>query len=184
MYLRAGKIWKRFLCSPNATFFIASFCFIYLHIFGSWSLKLDYFSTSLAGVIPRSPSWIICALNLVWYERRFFNKWRYLFVLSQAFRFPEVSDEDVSIDGPSNSSPSVTLTITGLPLLEDCSPGWLIPTLCLHLIWVVKAPGFPNLSLQNLQARGFSSHTTLDISTSSAFPFLLCYNLYETKSTQ
>ena len=146
---------------------IGSFCFIYLHIFGWSSLKLEYFSS--AGVIPPSRSWITCALNVAEYERRFFFKWRYLFFLSPTFRFPNVSDEDVSIDEPSNSSSLVTLTTTRFPPLEDCSPGWLITTLCLHLIWVEKAPVFSSLSLQKLQVRGFSSQTTLDISTSSAF---------------
>ena len=148
MYLQAGRILKRFVSALTAAFFIASCCFIHLHIFGSSSLKLEHFSTSLAGVIPPSRSRITCALNLAGYERHLFFKWRYLFFLTPAFYFPEVSDENVSIDGPSNSSALVTLTAT---VLEDSWPGWLITTLCLHFICVDKAPTFPDLSLQNLQ---------------------------------
>ena len=44
--------------------------------FSSSSLKLEYFSTSSAGVIPPSRSWITCALNFAGQERRFFFKWR------------------------------------------------------------------------------------------------------------
>ena len=167
MYLQAGRILKRFVSAPTAAFFIASCCFIHLHIFGSSSLKLEHFSTSLAGVIPPSRSRITCALNLAGYERHLFFKWRYLFFLTPAFYFPELSNENVFIDGPSNSSPLVTLTAT---VLEDSWPGWLITTLCLHFICVDKASTFPDLSLQNLQAKGFSSQTTLDILTSPAFP--------------
>ena len=136
MYLWAGRILKRFLCSVTAAFFIASFCFIHLHIFGSWSLKWSIlWLVGRIYCIPFSRSWITCDLNLAEYERRFFFKWKYLFFLSPAFRFPQVSDEDVSIDGLSNFSSSVKLTTTRFPLMEDCWPGWLITKLCWHLIW-------------------------------------------------
>ena len=101
-----------------------------------------------------------------------------IFFLSPAFRFPEVSDEDVSIDGPSNSS-SFKLTTTSFRLPEDYSPGLVSITLCLQLIWVDKAAAFPNLSLQNLQVRGFSSQTRYI--NWFCFSILFCHNLFETK---